>query len=136
MNDSNSSSAKKPTPLDQRIKVQFSTDHLAILDQRCEAVGMQRASYVRAVVLKDLELANPQGTPSAKKAANHASMLNVAELHTLAMQVKKLGTNVNQLAKQANQAMVPITRAEVLYMLNQHQLLMSKAIATVEKMLK
>lgn len=97
---------------------------------------MQRASYVRAVVLKDLELANPQGTPSAKKAANHASMLNVAELHTLAMQVKKLGTNVNQLAKQANQAMVPITRAEVLYMLNQHQLLMSKAIATVEKMLK
>ena len=31
-------------------------------------------------------------------------MLELAELHELAMQIKKLGTNVNQLAKQANRS--------------------------------
>ena len=62
-------------------------------------------------------------------------MLELAELHELAMQIKKLGTNVNQLAKQANQGMVPIERREITYMLNQHQLVMSNAIAAIEKSL-
>jgi hypothetical protein len=51
------------------------------------------------------------------------------------MQIKKLGTNINQLARQANAGMVPISRAEVIYMLNQHQVVMSKAIAALERAL-
>ena len=59
-------------------------------------------------------------------------MLHLAEVHQLAMQIKKLGTNLNQLAKQANTGMVPISREEILYILNQHQLLMSHALSMFE----
>ena len=135
MTDAHSSASQKRQRLDNRVKVQFTDEHLAIMLKRCDHLGMTVAAYVRSLVLPDLEVASLRDAPSAKKASKHANMLNVAELHTLAMQVKRLGTNVNQLAKQANAGMVPITRAEVIYMLNQHQTLMSKAIATVEKML-
>lgn len=135
MTNDDSIEPKTRALLDNRVKVQFTDEQIALLAQRHEALGLTASAYVRSLVLRDLEIASVRDALSARKASKHASMLNVAELHTLAMQVKKLGTNVNQLAKQANAAMVPITRAEVIYMLNQHQLLMSKAIATVEKLL-
>jgi Bacterial mobilisation protein (MobC) len=124
----------KSEPLANRVKVQFNDAQLQALTEQADATGQTIAGYLRSTVLMSLEdaVAKP-AWPT--KARHHAAMLNLAEMHALAMQVKKLGTNVNQLAKQANQGMVPITRAEVVYMLNQHQLVLSNAIAALEKAL-
>ena len=129
-----------PPPSDEqlttRIKVQFTPSQTKKVDAKADRVGMTTAGYIRSLVLIDLDEKAHQTGPTGAKARNHASMLKVAEFHALAIQVKKLGVNVNQLARQANTGMVPIPRAEVLYILNQHQLLMSEAKAAVENMLK
>jgi hypothetical protein len=132
---SSDNNKKNSNALSQRVKVQFSSAQQQAVDARADAVGMTTAGYLRSLALQDLDLARGAEAPSSKKARQHATMLQVAELHALAMQVKRLGTNVNQMAKQANSGMVPITRPEVIYILNQHQLLMSQATAAVEKML-
>ena len=126
---------RKPDPLTQRVKVQFSKAQEDAIAQKADENGLTVAGYIRAVVLADMETSTTAGAAGPRQARKHATMLEVAELHALAMQVKKLGTNVNQLAKQANAGMVPISRNEVVYLLNQHQLLMSNAISTVEKLL-
>jgi len=124
---------KKDDPLDERLKVQFSAAHTALIRQAADMVGMTVSAYIRGIVLAHLE--EIPDAPKPSKARHHAAMLELAQLHELAMQIKKLGTNVNQLAKQANQGMVPIERREIAYMLNQHQLVMSSAVAAIEKSL-
>ena len=126
---------KKDDPLDTRLKVQFSASHTALIRQAADMVGMTVSAYIRAIVLAHLEETPQEQVPTPSTARQHAAMLELAELHELAMQIKKLGTNVNQLAKQANQGMVPIERREITYMLNQHQLVMSSAVAAIEKSL-
>lgn len=121
--------------LTTRLKVQFTTSQANDLSHRAEAVGMTVAGYVRFLVISDLEAHGPNPAAAQRKARKHDIMLRVAELNALAMQVKRLGVNINQMAHQANTGMVPISRAEVVYILNQHQLLMSNAIAAVEKLL-
>jgi len=124
----------KTDPLSNRIKVQFTDAQAEALARQADATGQTIAGYIRSTVLMTIEdvAAKP---PRPATARHHAAMLQLAEMHALAMQIKKLGTNINQLARQANAGMVPISRAEVIYMLNQHQLVMSKAVATLERAL-
>jgi len=122
----------KTKPLSNRIKVQFTDAHLAALKDKADSLGMTVAAYVRAAVLVDMDNV-PDKPTLPKKPHVHAALLELSEIHSLAMQIKKLGTNVNQIAKQANAGMVPVKRSEVVYMLNQHQLIMSQAVATLEK---
>lgn len=124
----------KPDPLERRVKVQFTATQEQALHVKADGLGMTIAAYVRQLVLADLEPGTVKA-PSDQKSRQRSTMLLAAELHALAMQVKKLGTNVNQLSKQANTGMVPLTRAEVTYLLNQHQVLMSHVSSSIEKLL-
>lgn len=124
-----------PEQLTTRVKVQFTPSQEAELKRLADSIGMTVAGYVRSLVLAEIDAHGPNPAAAQRRARKHDIMLRVAELHSLAMQVKRLGTNLNQMAKQANTGMVPLTRAEITYMLNQHQLLMSNAIAAVEKLL-
>lgn len=119
-------------PLTVRVKVQFTAAQAQSIDARADALGMTIAGYLRTLALADLGQAEPT---SRHRARMHENLTRIAELHALAMQVKRLGVNVNQLAHQANVGLVQVTRAEVIYMLNQHQLLMSDAHAAIERML-
>ena len=124
----------KTDPLSNRIKVQFTDAQAEALAQQADATGQTVAGYIRGTVLATLaEHAEKGGRP--RSARHHAALLQLAEIHALAMQIKKLGPNINQIARQSNAGMVPITRAEVIYMLNQHQVVMSKAIAALERAL-
>ncbi|MFD0986154.1 plasmid mobilization relaxosome protein MobC [Methyloligella solikamskensis] len=120
--------------MSNRIKVQFTDAQAEALARQADATGQTVAGYIRGTVLATLEETAEKGG-RARSARQHAAMLQLAEIHALAMQIKKLGTNINQLARQSNAGMVPITRAEVIYMLNQHQVVMSKAIAALERAL-
>ena len=122
---------QKREPLDRRVKVQFTSAQLAHVDQRAAACGMTNAAYLRLLALKDAGVADK--LPKADR--NRANTLLLAEVHLLAMQVKKLGINFNQLARQANTGMVPLTRAEVVYFSNQHQLMLARTAALFEKLL-
>lgn len=125
----------RPDALLVRIKVQFSAAQNEAVTERADALGMTVAGYLRSLALQDLSLETTPRKPTARQIRDRAMLMQVAEFHALAMQVKRLGVTVNQLAKQANTGMVPLSRTEVLYMLNQHQILMSHAKAAVEKML-
>ena len=123
----------KADALTARVKVQFTPAQSQSVSARADALGMTLAGYLRSLALNDIGQAEPTTTKARLRKQEH--LAHVAELHALAMQVKRLGTNVNQLAHQANVGMVPLARAEVIYMLNQHQVLMSQAEAAVERML-
>lgn len=119
----------KPEPLRTRIKVGLSDDQAKRLDDKAAAAGMTVARYVRSLIEHDLG-----DTPRKPTVArNHATMLLLAEVHELAMQIKRLGTNVNQIAHQVNSGMVPITFAEMVVTQKQVAVAMDKAIAIFER---
>lgn len=94
------------------------------------AHGLTRAEFVRHVVLT---AAGQMPRPVRKRKQTRDELLQA--LSVMSIQIKKLGTNINQLAHQANAGMVPVSRAETQYMLNAHQILLSKATAAVESLL-
>ena len=94
-----------------------------------EARGMRKATFMRQAI--EVAVGEAKAMPRRKRTIVDDKLIH--QLHAVAVQLKKLGTNVNQLAKQANQGMVPITPAEAQYMKNQHQLVLSAAIAFIEK---
>jgi len=102
-------------------------EHTRLADE-AKACGMTQAKYMRQAVT-----AMWNQTPKPKRKPGRDVQELTHALSLMAFQVKKLGTNVNQLAHQANAGMVPITEPEIRYVLNQHQLLMSAIIAAVEK---
>ena len=82
-----------------------------------------------------LDSAGGTSVKPLKAKRQSGTMLQLVEIHQLAMQVKKLGTNINQLAHQANVGLVPLRRDEVTAMLAAHEQLMLRAIAYVERTL-
>lgn len=113
-----------------KVRTNFTAAEDARVRDLANAHGMTQAAFVRHVVLT---AAGQLPKPLRKKTKERDQLLHV--LNVIAVQIKKHGTNVNQLAHQANAGMVPITRKEVEYMLNFDQVLMSKAIAAVESIL-
>lgn len=124
---------RKTDQLDAVLKIRVTKDQRSQVDALAEACGVTSSRLVRDLI--DQALAGAATIKPPKPERNREKMLQAVDIHELAMQVKKLGTNVNQLARQANAGVVPISRAEVQYVLNQHQMLMSRAIAAVEKAL-
>lgn len=98
------------------------------LAEEAKACGMTQAKYMRQAVTSMWHHA-----PKPKRQSGRDIRDLTHALALMSFQVKKLGTNVNQLAHQANAGMVPITDAELRYVLNQHQLLMSAITAAVER---
>jgi hypothetical protein len=116
--------------LRRRLKVPFTDEEAARLKAKAQEAGMTDAKYMRQAVLAAMGEAEK---PKQKKGAAIHLMIHL--LSVLIIQMKKLGTNINQLAHQANAGMVPVSRAETQYMLNAHQILLSKATAAVESLL-
>ncbi len=113
-----------------KVRAYFSPTEEARIRELASAHGIPHAAFIRHVVLTS---AGQLPKPAKKKTKDRDQLLHT--LSVLAVQVKKLGTNVNQLAHQANAGMVPVTRKETEYVLNALQLLTSKATAAVESVL-
>ena len=122
---------RKPERIDRRVKAAFTHAEALDLAEKAKACGLTQAKYLRALALA---AAGDKSKAPKRKRSLDANRLS-HDIHLLGMQVKKLGTNVNQLAKQANTGLVPLTRAEVQYILNQHQLVLSATKAYLERAL-
>lgn len=122
---------QKPEPLDQRLKVNLTATEHAAIAQRADAAGMTTSAYVRQLIALD------QGRVSAapRPRSDRRTMELLAEVHTLAMQVKRIGVNVNQMARQANTRFVPLTAPEMRVMQSQVADAMERAIALFDKVL-
>ncbi len=95
---------------------------------------MARGDRTQAKYMRQAVTAMWHHTPKPKRKPGREQRDLVHQLSHLSFQLKKFGTNVNQLAHQANAGMVPISRPEVEYVLNHHQILLSRIIAAVEKL--
>jgi hypothetical protein len=119
--------SRKPDRLSRRKKVQVSCALEAAIRERAVAAGMSEARWMRLV----LEAAVGLGDGPTKRAVPLNARL-LAAFNDCWVQLRKLGTNVNQLAHQANTGMVPLTRAETVYVTNHHQLVLAKLEALIE----
>lgn len=128
-------SYRKSNPLNRRVSTNLDGKLHAALVARAEAVRMSDARYLRHLVEKDLGVASPTEKLKRRTEARIAQDKLAHEVNVLGLHFRKIGTNINQLAKQANSGMVPISREEALYMMNQIQLGMSQALAVLERAL-
>lgn len=123
-------SQKRSERLCRRRQVAFSDAELLRVQNAAKASGKNQAKFMREAVLAAMGDA-----PPPKKKRNVVSDEATAELARTNYLLSNLSKNVNQLARQANTGMVQVRRAEVEYLLNQHQITLSRAMAVMEKLL-
>lgn len=111
-------------------KLFLTPDENALLQKETKAAGLLQQDYMRLSVVAALTNAVP---PKRKNAVSKNELAH--EISMIAFQLKKIGTNLNQMAKQANTGLVPITRAEVMYFMNLHQRVLTLSVASLEKVL-
>ena len=123
--------SRRPDALTCRKRVSVTPALDDKIGAEARARGMTEAEWMREVLN-----AAVGSTPAPRRHPLHktADTLVPHEINQLWRQIKKLGTNVNQLAHQANLGMVPIKRVEIEYMLNRHQLVFSLSIAVLERL--
>lgn len=102
----------------------------ALLEKEAKAAGLLQKHYLRLAVVAALTQAPP---PKRKAAVSRNELAH--EISMIAFQLKKIGNNLNQMAKQANTGLVPITEREVRYFLNMHQRVLTLSAAALEKVL-
>jgi len=112
----------------RRTRAYFTLEEEAGIAAKAKARGLTVAEFQRMAALSFAGLP----TKPKKRKQNREEVTNL--LHVVATQIKKLGTNCNQLAHRHN-AGLPIAPEELRLFKNQHQVLMSAATAAVEKML-
>ena len=122
---------QKTDPVDRRIRVQLTAAQAERLARLAAGAGVSQSEFMRSL----LNSASGVSSKVPKTRRQSGTMLQLVEIHELAMQVKKLGTNINQIARQANAGLVPLRREEIQAMLAQHEQLMLRAIAYVERAL-
>lgn len=88
-----------------RVKVQYAPTEAALLKQ--SVAPKKLATYLRDLSLRSLS----RPVPAASRTSPNAKL--AAELAVVTYQLRKIGANLNQLAKQANAGMVAITRVEM-----------------------
>jgi hypothetical protein len=110
--------------------VAFSDAELLRVKEKAKAAGRTQAKFMRDAVLAAMGDAQP---PKPKRTAVRDAL--AAELARANWLLSNLSKNVNQLARQANSGMVQVRRAEVDYLLNQHQVVLSKTTAAMERLL-
>ena len=120
----------KPEPVDHRLKVGLSAADYDAVATRASDAGMTTAAYVRQLVAHDIGRAAP---PKPRNDASTMALL--AEAHLVAMQVKRVGINVNQMARQANSSMLPLTIPELRVMQDQIAEVMEEAMTLFAKVL-
>lgn len=112
-----------------KVKTRFSAAEEKRITELAKAYGLSRAGYIRHAVLTS---AGVMQKPPKKRNRNRDELVNL--LHTVSIQLKRIGTNANQMAHRHN-AGLPIAPEELRLFKNQHQVLISAATAAVEKML-
>ncbi len=100
-------SYQKPDPVDRRIRVQLTDAQAEKLASLADDAGISQSEYMRTL----LDSAGNGAVQEPKSKRASPAMLKLVEIHELAMQVKKLGTKINQLARQANTGMAPLSKA-------------------------
>jgi hypothetical protein len=115
----------------RREKLTLPADLKLKVAHAAKARGVPRATFMRQAI--EVAVGRTPKLPVRRRRAEDDRLAH--HIHLLTVQLKKLGTNVNQIAKQANSGMVPISLAEARYLVNQLQILQSAAKATLEKVL-
>ncbi|MBU2531161.1 MAG: MobC family plasmid mobilization relaxosome protein [Alphaproteobacteria bacterium] len=123
---------QKPEPLDQRLKVNLTAAEYLAVAGRADAAGLTISGYVRQLIAIDLG----QTAKVPKHRTERHTLELLAEVHMLAMQVKRIGVNVNQMTRQANTGMVPLSVSELRVMQSQIANAMERAVVLFDKVLK
>jgi hypothetical protein len=125
---------RKANPLEHRLSTNVDDALHAAFLKRAEAVGLSDASYLRHLIALDVGAASAEDLK--RRNLKRVGMDNLAhEVNQVGLHIRKVGVNVNQLAKQANAGMVPISRDEAVRMISELELAMSRAIAVMERAL-
>ncbi len=112
--------------LSVRVKFNLTAEEADRLVAEAKASGLGKAKYVRRTMTKVWQMTPPPKPP--RKADTEA----LERLANAVGHLKKVGSNVNQLAHQANTGMVPVQRAEIIYAFNQIQVVLSQLAAAAE----
>jgi Bacterial mobilisation protein (MobC) len=123
----------KRDPLDRLVKTRLTEDQATALAELAKSCQMTRARYVRQLIEGALSGAVQYPKPRRRGLRDREHLARA--INALGLQAKKLGNNVNQLARQANTGLVPVKRSEIVYTLNQLQLLTSAARTALERVL-
>jgi len=103
--------SRKPNPRNRRVNVYFTAEEYLQLEERARAHSSTMTAILRQN-FKDSQAANPPETPRRRLATRRREGLAVA-INSLAVESARIGNNLNQLARQANSAIVPIDAAEL-----------------------
>jgi hypothetical protein len=101
-----------------------------LLEKEAKNAQLLQKDYLRLAVVAALTQAPP---PRRKAVVGKNDLAH--EISMIAFQLKKIGNNLNQMAKQANTGLVPITEREIYYFLNMHQRVLTMSSAALEKVL-
>ena len=94
-----------------RVRSYMTDEELQQFKALCTAHATTEAQMVRTLVLAAAKTQRPP-SPKPEKLRQLDELL--AQLNGLHVQLRKVGTNLNQIARQANTGLVPISRNEVL----------------------
>lgn len=94
-----------------RVRSYMTDDELKAFKALCTAHATTEAQMMRTLVMAAVERQQPP-TPKPEKARQMDEL--IAGINSLHVQLRKVGTNLNQIAHQANSGMVPVSRNEVL----------------------
>lgn len=123
----------KRDPLDRLVKTRLTEDQAIALAELAKSCQMTRARYVRQLIEGALQGAVQHPKPRSRAFREREQL--ACAVNALGLQAKRLGNNVNQLARQANTGLVPVKRSEIVYTLNQLQVLTSAARTALERVL-
>lgn len=101
-----------------------------LLKKETRAARLLERDYLRLSVVAAMTQAPP---PKRKAVVSKNDLAH--EISMIAFQLKKIGNNLNQMAKQANTGLVPITEKEIYYFLSLHQRVLTMSSAALEKVL-
>lgn len=126
---------RKANPLANRLSTNVDQKVFKAFRDKAVAAGMTDARYLRQLIEADAGLASAM--PAMKRRQMQRMQFDALahEINQVGLHARKIGVNVNQLAKQANTGMVPLTRAEMVHMMTEMELLASRALAALERVL-
>lgn len=94
-----------------RVRTYMTDGELKDFKALCAAHGSTEAQMVRTLVMSAVAKQQPP-TPKPEKSRQVDQL--IAGINALHVQLRKVGTNLNQIAHQANGGMVPVSRNEIL----------------------
>lgn len=126
---------RKLYPLANRLSTNVDQKVLEAFREKAVAAGLSDARYLRQLIEADVGSAVAAPALKRRQMQQMHSDALAHEINQVGLLLRKVGVNVNQLAKQANAGMVPITRTEAVHMMTEIELAMSRALAALERVL-